>query len=64
MPMVTIELWPIDEEMKPRLIRKITKAFADEGIPEEAVHIVLHETQKENWGTAGEQHSERFKDMG
>ncbi len=64
MPIVTVELWPVDEEMKSRVIKRITQAFADEDIPKEAVHIVLHETPKENWGTGGEQHSERFKNMG
>lgn len=50
-------MWPVDEEKKLRLIRKITDAFVSEGIPTEAVNIVMHETPKENWGTAGEQHS-------
>lgn len=50
-------MWPIDEEKKPKLIREITDAFVSEGIPAEAVNVVIHETPKVNWGTAGVQHS-------
>jgi len=60
MPMVIVETWPLDEERKPRLIRKITEAFASEGIPAEAVTIVMHESPKQNWGTGGYQHTVRF----
>lgn len=57
MPIVTVEMWPISNEWKASLMKGITKAFTQVGIPSEAVSIVIHETPKENWGTGGEQHS-------
>jgi 4-oxalocrotonate tautomerase len=63
MPIVTIETWPIPQERKPELMKKITKVFTEVGIPAQAVTILIHETQLDNWGTAGEQHSITFKDM-
>ena len=63
MPIVNIETWPIEEEKKPELMKKITQVFVDMGIPAQAVTVVLHEIKLENWGTAGEQHSVKFKDL-
>ncbi len=63
MPIVNIETWPIEEEKKSGLIEKITNVFVDMGIPAQAVTVLLHETKLENWGTAGEQHSVKFKDL-
>ena len=63
MTIVNVETWPIEEEKKPELIEKITQVFVDMGIPAQAVTVLLHETKLENWGTAGEQHSVKFKDL-
>jgi 4-oxalocrotonate tautomerase family enzyme len=63
MPIVTIETWPIPQERKPELMKKITKVFTEYGIPAQAVTILIHETQMDNWGTAGEQHSKTYKDI-
>jgi 4-oxalocrotonate tautomerase family enzyme len=63
MPIVTIETWPMLPERKPELMKKITKVFTDWGIPAQAVTIIIHETQLDNWGTAGEQHSITYKEM-
>ena len=63
MPIVTIETWPLKEEMKKDLISKITNVFTEMNIPAQAVTVLLHETSLENWGTAGEQHSIKFKDL-
>jgi len=63
MPIVTIETWPIEKEMKPKIIKKITEVFTDFGIPAQAVTVVIHETGLDNWGTEGEQHSVKFKNM-
>jgi 4-oxalocrotonate tautomerase family enzyme len=63
MPIVTIETWPIEKEMKPKIIKKITEVFTDFGIPAQAVTVVIHETDLDNWGTAGEQHSVKFKHL-
>lgn len=63
MPIVTIESWPLDKEKKKDIIKKITAVFTDMGIPAQAVTVVIHETQLENWGTAGEQHSVKFGEV-
>ena len=63
MPIVTIETWPIRPEMKQELIKKVTDVFSEIGIPAQAVTVVIHETEMDNWGTAGEQHSIKFKDL-
>jgi len=63
MPIVTIETWPIEKGKKPEIIKKITEVFTEMEIPAQAVTVVIHETQMENWGSAGEQHSVKFKDL-
>jgi len=63
MPIVTIETWPIKAEQKPEMMKKITDVFTGFGIPAQAVTVVIHETPMDNWGSAGEQHSVKFKDL-
>ncbi|MFH1637643.1 MAG: tautomerase family protein [Candidatus Woesearchaeota archaeon] len=63
MPIVTIETWPLEKERKPVIIKKITDVFTELGIPAQAVTVVIHETEMDNWGSAGEQHSVKFKDL-
>ncbi|OIO61884.1 hypothetical protein AUJ83_04020 [Candidatus Woesearchaeota archaeon CG1_02_33_12] len=63
MPIVNIESWPLKKEAKPALIKKITEVFTEMGIPAQAVTVVIHETELDNWGSAGEQHSVKFKDL-
>jgi 4-oxalocrotonate tautomerase len=63
MPIITIETWPMQQERKLELMKKITKVFTEIGIPAQAVTILIHETSLDNWGTAGEQHSITYKDM-
>lgn len=63
MPIVNIESWPLEKEAKPVIIKKITEVFTEMGIPAQAVTVVIHETELENWGSAGEQHSVKFKDL-
>jgi len=62
MPNVTIEMWPIKDDYKPKIIKGISDVFVELGIPKEAVFILIHETKKENWGSSGEQHSVKYKD--
>ncbi len=58
MPVVIVEMWQgRDEEQKSKLIKGITKAFVDIGVPASALQIVLHDVPKCNWGTGGEQAS-------
>jgi 4-oxalocrotonate tautomerase len=61
MPIVTIETWPTDK--KEEMMKKITEVFVDMGIPAQAVTVLVHETPLENWATAGEQHSVKFKNL-
>ena len=63
MPIVNIETWPLEKERKPVIIKKITEVFTEIGIPTQAVTVVIHETELDNWGSAGEQHSVKFKDL-
>jgi len=63
MPVVTIETWPLEKESKPKIIRKITEVFTDLGIPAQAVTVIIHETELENWGSEGEQHSAKFRHL-
>jgi 4-oxalocrotonate tautomerase family enzyme len=63
MPIVKIETWPMQEERKAELIKKITAVFTEFGIPAQAVTILIHEEKLENWGSGGEQHSIKFKDL-
>ena len=63
MPIITVETWPMEKERKPEIMKKITEIFTEFGIPAQAVTVVIHETPMENWGSAGEQHSVKFKDL-
>ncbi|MBS3122607.1 tautomerase family protein [Candidatus Woesearchaeota archaeon] len=63
MPTITIESWPMEKEKKPLVIKKITEVFTEMGVPAQAVTIIIHENQLDNWGTGGEQHSVKFKDL-
>ena len=63
MPIISIETWPLKKEDKPVLIKKITDVFCGMGIPAQAVTVLIHETELDNWGSAGEQHCVKFKDL-
>lgn len=63
MPIISIETWPLEKEKKPVIIKKITEVFSEMGIPAQAVTVLIHETEMDNWGSAGEQHSLKFKDL-
>ncbi len=63
MPVINVDLWPIEKEKKPGLIKKLTDVFTEMGVPAQAVTVILHETELENWGIGGEQHSVKFKDL-
>lgn len=62
-PIVTVETWPMRPEQKPELIKGITDVFAGMGIPGKFVNIVIHETHQDNWGSVGEQHSVKYKEI-
>ena len=52
MPVVTVEMWDgrtIDQ--KKLLVEGITSTFAKVGIPAEAVHVIIHDVPRHNWGS-------------
>jgi 4-oxalocrotonate tautomerase len=55
LPVVTIELWEgrtVDQ--KRRLVRAVTDAMVEHaGARPDALHVIIHEVPKENWGLAG-----------
>ncbi|PIU89069.1 4-oxalocrotonate tautomerase [archaeon CG06_land_8_20_14_3_00_37_11] len=61
MPIVKIETWPLKSDDKPLLIKKITDVFVGMGLPAQAVTVIINEIPKDNWGSAGEQHSKKFQ---
>ncbi len=61
MPFVTIHLWPGRKpEEKAKLIKDVTEAVRGlEGVPLEAIEVVIVEVPQENWGIAGAPASQR-----
>ena len=65
MPVVKIDMWAgRTEEQKEAIIKKVTDAIVEScGCPKEAVTVVIDDIPKENWGSGGEQHSKKFKNI-
>ena len=63
MPFLEINLWAgVDAKKKEALISRVTDVVTDiVDCPKEAVHIIIREVPKENWGVSGVQHSKKFK---
>jgi 4-oxalocrotonate tautomerase len=58
MPVVIVEMWEgRTSEQKETLIKGITRAFEEIGTKAEALHIVIHDVPKSNWGMKGQQAS-------
>jgi 4-oxalocrotonate tautomerase len=58
MPVVIVEMWEgRTSEQKETLIKGITRAFEQIGTKAEALHIVIHDVPKSNWGMRGQQAS-------
>ncbi|MHA2042246.1 MAG: tautomerase family protein [Candidatus Thorarchaeota archaeon] len=54
MPIVEIKTWKgVSEDAAKHMISGITKVLGELGIPERAVHIVIHEIPKMHWGMEG-----------
>jgi 4-oxalocrotonate tautomerase len=54
MPVVDVKMWKgLSKEAAEKIISGITKVFADLGIPERAVEVIIHEIPKEHWGIGG-----------
>jgi 4-oxalocrotonate tautomerase len=59
---VQVSVWAgMSKESKRRIVEGITKVFEGIGIPKEAVEIIIYETPKTNWATAGQLHSDSEK---
>ncbi|MDM0035940.1 2-hydroxymuconate tautomerase [Variovorax sp. J22P271] len=55
MPFVVVEMWEgRTVEQKRGLVRAITDAMIDHaGCKPDHLHVVIHETSRENWGRSG-----------
>lgn len=55
MPFVIVEFWEgRTVEQKRKLVRAITDAMIEHGnCKPDHLHVVIHESSKENWGRAG-----------
>ena len=55
MPFVTVEMWEgRTVEQKRRLVKAITDAMVEHArATPDHLHVVIHESKKENWGRAG-----------
>ena len=64
MPVVRIDLWKgRKKEKRKELLQKVTFAVVESiGCAKEAVHVVINEVEKDNWGVGGEPASEKFPD--
>ena len=64
MPHLEIDLWKgIDNAIKEKLIAEITDVVVKVvNCPKHAVHIIIREEPKENWGTGGVPHSKLHAD--
>jgi len=64
MPVVKIDLWKRREkETKKELIKKVTSAVVDAiDFSAEAVHVIINEVDKDNWGIGGTPASIKFPD--
>ena len=63
MPLVRIDMWVGRTlEQKKELAEEITQVFMKQGTPRDAVHVIMRDVPKENWGIGGQLCSEKFPD--
>ena len=54
MPVITIDLWPVSQEVKAELIQKLTKTASDiTSIPETAFFVYIREYHTDAIGVGG-----------
>lgn len=59
MPVVIVEMWAgRTQEQKKTIIKGITEVFGKVGTPADAVHVIINDVPKTNWGTGGKVASE------
>ena len=60
MPVVIVEMWEgRTVEQKKKLVEGITSAFVNIGTPAEALHIIMKDNPRHNWGHGGKLASEK-----
>ena len=60
MPVVIVEMWEGRTfDQKKQLVADMTTAFTKIGVPAEAVHIIINDHPKHNWGQGGKLASEK-----
>jgi len=60
MPVVTVEWWEgRTVQQKKKLVEGITSVMVNMGIPSEAIHIIIKDNPKHNWGSGGKLASEQ-----
>jgi 4-oxalocrotonate tautomerase len=60
MPVVIVEMWEgRNPAQKKQLVADITAAFTKIGTPADAVHVILKDNPKQNWGHGGTLSSEQ-----
>ncbi|MFO7916209.1 MAG: tautomerase family protein [Candidatus Krumholzibacteriales bacterium] len=63
MPVIHAHVWKgFGEEKAEKVIKGITRVFADLEVPEEAVDVLVHEVPMTNWGIGGVPASKKFSD--
>lgn len=59
MPVVTVEMWEGRTiEQKKQLVEGITDSLVKIGVPQEAIHVIIKDVPKYNWGHGGKLASE------
>lgn len=60
MPVIEVQMWEgRSRDAKKRIVAGLTEVFVKEGVPPEAVTVILHDVKKENWSTAGKMADEK-----
>lgn len=59
MPVVTVEMWEGRSiEQKKQLVEGITDTLVKIGVPSDAIHVIIKDVPKHNWGHGGKLASE------
>lgn len=54
MPLANIYLWKgVSDEVVEKIIKGVTDAFTNVGIPQQAVEVIVNEIPKTHWGIGG-----------
>jgi 4-oxalocrotonate tautomerase len=60
MPVIEVKMWDgRTAEQKKQIVEGITRVFTDQGVPAQAVHVVLINVKKDDWAIGGKMCSEQ-----